>query len=82
MERLPRQDIIQIKRVNINDASENLVNGAQLIGQIEDGKSSIQILKTKSYSDHPLAVGRGYEPNDIKLQNGPFLAKESSGLTG
>lgn len=98
MERLPRQDIVKIVRVPINESiarpSSNLPKtpssslesnsdlNAELIGEIQDGKGVIRVLKQKSLADHPLLVGPGYNLDDIKIRTANKLQRESSGLIG
>lgn len=87
MQRIPRQEVVQIQRVPKTKPigeihSINTEVDHEVIGEIDDGKGIIRIVKQKSFADHPLLVGPGYTWQDVKIANANKLGLESSGVMG
>jgi len=80
MERIPQRSIVDVRRRAEGECDTTTQKDSSLVAEIPDGRGTIQILTRKSYADHPLIVGPGYVPEDIKLFYASLLGKESSGL--
>ena len=83
MERLPRKEIVEIRRIGLDEYVDRIpLENEEVIGTIDDGQKKIEIVKGLSYSDHPLLTGALFKLQDIKILSAGRTFKEVSGVHG